>query len=338
MLNLASAVIHTLGQTTTASSTSQTPKLDRESIKRALQLIRESPVLVIGALFPSTIRQGEEGGAAASKADSSSGQQSQKLLVARARALSPLGLTRHEARAKKRQLLKQRDELATKLGSLAQSLSNVPHNAGSTPEKLLQELTIGIHSMQAALGVQATSFRTDATSAQLSSSLNTLLAHYVSAQQGRVDLILSPSPLGSGPPSTLSRLWPTMILAPVATIIIIRVVTSSWDTIVEKAIEGKETVKGFAINWVYEPCLKLLDTIRTGEQDGVIMSKESLSSDLQSLERMVTEFSSEKYGLKGPELEAVTQKVREGDMTTVLKIYESELKVSTRQRRSTTIS
>ena len=57
------------------------------------------------------------------------------------------------------------------------------------------------------------------------------------------------------------------------------------------------------------------------------MSKESLNSDLQSLERMVTEFSAEKYGLKGAQLDAVTQKVREGDLTTVLKIYESELKV-----------
>lgn len=41
---------------------------------------------------------------------------------------------------------------------------------------------------------------------------------------------------------------------------------------------------------------------------------------------MVTSFSAEKYNLSGPELARVTARVKEGDLTHVLKIYESELK------------
>ncbi len=49
------------------------------------------------------------------------------------------------------------------------------------------------------------------------------------------------------------------------------------------------------------------------------MSRESLASDLQSLERMVTDFTADKYGTSGAELQAVAARVREGDLTQVLK-------------------
>lgn len=236
-----------------------------------------------------------------------------------------MGLTRHEARHKRKELLTQRDQLATRLGVLAQTLSKNKRETPQNTEQLMQEVNQRVADMQTALEVTSSSVN---SSGSIATSLDDILSRYVEAQQGRVDTILSYAPTGAGPPSRLARLWPTFVLAPLGTIIVIRVVTSSWDTIVEKAKEARETIKGFAINWVYEPCLKLLDTIKTGDEEGVIMSKESLNSDLQSLERMVTEFSAEKYGLRGAELDAVTQKVREGDLTTVLKIYESELKVS----------
>lgn len=43
---------------------------------------------------------------------------------------------------------------------------------------------------------------------------------------------------------------------------------------------------------------------------------------------MVVAFSSEKYGMQGVDLEAVARRVRAGDLSEVLKIYEEELKVS----------
>lgn len=304
MVNLGSAVFHSLSH-----NTSQSIDFDRESAKRAWRLIRDSPVLVIGALFPHTIRQGE------------SASTSQKLLIARARVLSPLGLTRHEARAKRKLLLKQRDQLATRLGTLAQTVTKSAQDTAQSPEQLLQELSEHVGDMSEALAVHPSNVKES-----LSSSLNLLLSKYLDSQRASVDAFLSPSPSGSGPPSAIARLWPTFVLAPIGTIIVVRIVAASWDTIVAKARDAQDTAKAFAINWIYEPCLKLLDTIRTGDEEGVIMSKESLNSDLQSLERMVTEFSAEKYGLKGAELDAVTLKVREGDLTTVLKIYENELK------------
>jgi nuclear-control-of-ATPase protein 2 len=318
---LASALYHSLSRSTTASESPSRPlRLDSDSLKRAWRLARDSPVLVIGAVFPSTIREGQD--------LFTSSLQSHNFLLA-GRALSPLGLTRHEARSKRRQLLKQRDALATRLGLLAQKMDSVPQEAEESPSALLQELQRRIIDMQQALNAQTTAVSADpdVASRHIASSLETILSQYVDAQQDEINAVLSSSPKGNGPPSAMARLWPTIVLVPVTTIIVVRVVTASWDTIVEKAVEVQETMKGFAINWVYEPCLKLLDTIRTGDQEGVITSKESLNSDLQSLERMVTEFSAEKYGLRGAELDNVTQRVREGDLTTVLKIYESELKV-----------
>ena len=166
-------------------------------MKRAWRLVRGSPVLVIGALFPHAVR-GEP-------------QSSQKLLIARGRALSPLGLTRHEARAKRKQLLEQRDQLATRLGSLTQTLSKTSRQTINRPEELIQELSDRINDMQTALDVPSSEVN---RTAPLPTVLNAILSQYVGAQQSRVSLLLSPSPMGSGVPSRVARLWPTFVLAP----------------------------------------------------------------------------------------------------------------------------
>ncbi len=56
------------------------------------------------------------------------------------------------------------------------------------------------------------------------------------------------------------------------------------------------------------------------------MSKDSLNSDLESLERMVVDFSRDNGVTDPVELGKVVEKVQRGDLTTVLKKYEEELK------------
>jgi nuclear-control-of-ATPase protein 2 len=80
---------------------------------------------------------------------------------------------------------------------------------------------------------------------------------------------------------------------------------------------------------VVEPAKKVIGTIRHDEDSEVsIMSKRSLEADRASLERMVVDFA-----VKNPEGAALDEahiadiraKVREGDLTTVLRSYEKDI-------------
>lgn len=344
--------------------------IDGETFKRALQLLRSSPNHVVGALFPlavdssaapsSPFRSGliqaqgadqEQERGETRKAQKKKGGLPTSLLVSRARAFSPLGLTRHEARTKRSHLMRERDTMAEKLGALALAMrADQPHSPpgsqvgdtsgvaiasiGANLDALREELRKRIQDLQKAVALAAgpdeaaeLSSSSLATADGMARSLDGILTRSFTTRQAYVASLLSPSPVGLGVPSRLARLWPTLVLTPLTILVGGRLIVQSWDTIVAKAYESRETVRAFFVNWVYEPCIKLLDTIRHGDdQEGIIMTRESLNSDLRSLERMVTSFAQEKYHLQGAELEAVATKVREGDLTNVLKIYEDEMR------------
>lgn len=346
IINLAVVIGKKLGETTLAplASASQDRSfshqerhrraelsLNTQTLRRSWNLIRESPVLAIGALFPLSVNEDTSSRDNGNFETFNQKKKSKKpQLVSAARILTPFGLTRHEARSKRGKLIKQRDEMAIKVGTLSQALSEVDARdlKNISAEDLQKELWERVREMQNALQVQDSSEASTSTvgNKDLSSSLHELVNIQISQQRKHVDVLLSSSPVGLGLPTRLARLWPALVLGPVVSLVAIRLVTRSWDTIVAKAQDARETVKGFIVNWVYDPCIKLLDTIRTGDQEGMIISPESLNSDLQSLERMVSDFSAEKYGISGPELDEVAARVREGDLTTVLRIYEAELK------------
>lgn len=84
------------------------------------------------------------------------------------------------------------------------------------------------------------------------------------------------------------------------------------------------------IHWVWEPTLKVLDTIRVKEENQQfgVSSKEGLRSDLASLERMVVQFAKEHYSLSDQEIVQLGNKVRDGDMSVILRAYENEIKVN----------
>jgi nuclear-control-of-ATPase protein 2 len=293
--------------------------ISRETIKQGWRLARDSPALAIGALFPLSVQRESRNAAQADQNSSDKRIQ----LVSAARILTPIGLTRHEARSKRRELNKERNTMAERLGTLAQHLNEV-ERSGTTVNaaQLHEEVGQCIVKMQSTLQIESTA----RSSGDLGMLLHEVITTQLDVQQKRIDALLSAAPVGLGLPSRMSRLWPVLVLGPVTSLIALRAITKSWDTILAKARDARETLQGFFVNWVYDPTIKLLDTIRTGEEQGMIVTPESLNSDLQSLERMVSEFSAEKYGLQGSELEAVAKKVREGDLTNVLKIYETELK------------
>ena len=89
------------------------------------------------------------------------------------------------------------------------------------------------------------------------------------------------------------------------------------------------TVIDFWSNWVVEPTKKVIGTIRHDEESEVsILSKRSLEGDRASLERMVVDFAVDNPD--GPQLNDVQiaeirAKVKEGDLTLVLRAYEKDM-------------
>jgi len=152
-------------------------------------------------------------------------------------------------------------------------------------------------------------------------------------------------------PSFLTRSWPYLLSIPVVTTLTARTIYNNRQSLINYALDSVETTKRFVIDWVVEPVRKILETVRGGETMA-LMGRDSLRSDLevsshchfrscrvlrklilwsvgrQSLERMVVDFGRDEYHLSGPELDVLAEKVRSGDLTTVLKAWEKDIKVS----------
>ncbi|BGP13680.1 hypothetical protein JCM10213_002248 [Rhodosporidiobolus nylandii] len=127
------------------------------------------------------------------------------------------------------------------------------------------------------------------------------------------------------PPSALTRAWPYLLTLPLLSYTAGRVLYRNKDSLARFARESAETVRGFVVDWVVEPVKKILETVRGGETVG-LMGRESLRSDLDSLERMVLDFARDEYHLPPDELTALSEKVRSGDLTAVLKAWEKDIK------------
>ncbi|KAJ3944308.1 Nuclear control of ATPase protein 2 [Colletotrichum fioriniae] len=94
------------------------------------------------------------------------------------------------------------------------------------------------------------------------------------------------------------------------------------------------TVRDFWFNWVIEPTRKIVGTIRHDSSSEIaIMSRDSLKADRESLERMVVDFALDKPHFAGDgssltdaQIEIIRTKVSEGDVTPVLRAYEKDLR------------
>lgn len=135
-----------------------------------------------------------------------------------------------------------------------------------------------------------------------------------------------------GRPSRLVRYWipGTVFLLSGSTLL--RLLTNRRAEIRQWIQEFGITVIDFWSNWVVEPVKKLIGTIRHDESSEVaIMSKDSLKGDRESLERMVVDFVVDHTRESGAryteaDIAEIKTKVREGDLTPVLRAYERDLR------------
>ncbi|KAF3767876.1 nuclear control of ATP synthase 2 [Cryphonectria parasitica EP155] len=138
----------------------------------------------------------------------------------------------------------------------------------------------------------------------------------------------------SGRPSRLIRYWLPAGILLVSSSTILRILVNRKADIVNWIRDFGVTARDFWLNWVVEPVRKVIGTIRHDSQSEIaIMSRDSLKADRESLERMVVDFAVDKPSLAGasaPLSEAqivdIRAKVKEGDVTPVLKAFEQDLR------------
>ncbi|KAH9889850.1 NCA2-domain-containing protein [Cubamyces lactineus] len=127
-------------------------------------------------------------------------------------------------------------------------------------------------------------------------------------------------------PSRLTLIWPRLVFLPPLALYAIRTAYASRASLEELTKEAVETIKSFWEGWILEPLRGIVKTVRAGHDDGVIVTKESVRADLDSLERMTLALAQEKLHYGQPELAALSQQVQMGDLTAVMQIYEEDIK------------
>ena len=132
-----------------------------------------------------------------------------------------------------------------------------------------------------------------------------------------------------GKPSRLVRYWVTGLAIFFSSGTLLRILFYRKAKITTWIRDFGTTSVDFWNNWVIEPTRKVIKTIRHDKESEIaIMSKESLRGDKDSLERMVVDFARDNPNtstglpLTNSEISVVRAKVREGDLTPVLRSYE----------------
>lgn len=135
-----------------------------------------------------------------------------------------------------------------------------------------------------------------------------------------------------GRPSRLIRYWLPATALLLSSSTLLRIFVNRRADIMAWVRDFGATAMDFWYNWVVEPVKKIVGTIRHDEDSEVaIMSKGSLEGDRASLERMVVDFAIDNPDTSGAPLTPsqiadIRAKVKEGDLTPVLKAYERDLR------------
>lgn len=133
------------------------------------------------------------------------------------------------------------------------------------------------------------------------------------------------------------RAWPAFVIYPAAVLGTARVVTANWASIVDTLANARDTLKGLLMSWIYAPTVRLLRTLRLGEAERrMLVSRDTLQSDLASLERMVTTLLEDR-GVRGSALADASVRVQNGDLTPVMQLYEAQIREPVRSVLSGTL-
>jgi nuclear-control-of-ATPase protein 2 len=248
---------------------------------------------------------------------------------------SPLQLTRREMLTNIGSLTKARDAAAVRVGILASQgpmWRTLGYTSAVAPEELTDEASrvysvlcdvLDVngdgHSLLTATAVEAQVGKTkgNATPATLLDILE--------KQIPRVETILDTTLKQYGRPSRFTRLWFGYLFLPPALFFAATAIARNKDWMKEQLANAKETIKGFVVQWVWEPIEDIAETMRGGGK-GLDVSPETVKADRESLERMVLDLGRDYYRITdSSSLEALKKQVESGDLSAVLKVYEQEM-------------
>ncbi|KAF7846393.1 hypothetical protein BT93_L4469 [Corymbia citriodora subsp. variegata] len=133
-----------------------------------------------------------------------------------------------------------------------------------------------------------------------------------------------------GTPPRLVRYWIPGVLLLLTGGSLLRILANRRAQVLQWIRELGQTTIDFWFNWVVEPTKRLVGTIRHDETSELaVMSKDSLRSDRESLERMVVDFAianpENGSAYSDAQIAAIRLKVKQGDLSTVLRAYEKDI-------------
>ncbi|ESK95766.1 hypothetical protein Moror_12495 [Moniliophthora roreri MCA 2997] len=226
----------------------------------------------------------------------------------------PYHLTRQECLFKRQQLEEIRDERASALGALAQArlaLNDILEQNDQEAFRLFSS------EMDQILCGEATKQQTSLSGIRHFSSVTLPRAASLHTIQLQSNQLLRPS--------RFTLIWPRLILGPPLLLYAASTLYHSRGSLMELARESKEVVKGFVVDWLIEPLMGVLDTVRSKDRS-VIVSKEGVEADFDSLERMALSLAKDQLHYGPEQLGELSRQVRAGDLTPVLKLYEEDIR------------
>ncbi|KAI0200368.1 ATP synthase regulation protein NCA2 [Astrocystis sublimbata] len=282
------------------------------------------------------------------------------------RMMSPVALCRAEARGKQAKLKKLREMTASGLGVLidegfafsgtgsddgrsegelampnSQEWKGVVERSVALMDMMLREfldLELSTGQMEdkvfAAVAEDALTIQSDEDDqnrpAVVAQRLHALLSDHIHSSTKIARKLTTKN----GQPSRLVRYWLPATALLLSSTTILRIFVNRRKEILEWVQDLGSTVRDFWFNWVIEPVRKVVGTIRHDENSEIaIMSRDSLRADRESLERMVVDFAVDRpdpatgvSSMSDSQVAEIRSKVREGDLTTVLRAYERDLR------------
>ncbi|KAJ3981467.1 ATP synthase regulation protein NCA2-domain-containing protein [Lentinula detonsa] len=237
--------------------------------------------------------------------------------------LVPLHYTLQEVSLKKLELLRIRDDRARTIGSLVllrpevqkflESKVSLPDNEPGQLMHLTRDLLLAVNPES----VQDEHNASDFTLFRLSTLANL-------SQRNSLQL----HTLGLSRPSRLTRLWPRLVFGPPLLLYSTYYLYSSRGTLLNFVYDAKDVFNGFIVDWCVKPLAGVLDTVKTSKSDqaGWLVTKEGVQADYDSLERMARSLASDHLRYTPSQLDELSARIRLGDLTPVLKLYEEDIK------------
>ncbi|THV03904.1 NCA2-domain-containing protein [Dendrothele bispora CBS 962.96] len=234
----------------------------------------------------------------------------------------PYHFTRQECLYKKKELETIRDERARSLGELAQlrqflQLGLEREGGDASLESFMSELNRVISDNQYASSASPSSQSVIQGLSLFSSTTLQSCAVRYSERLEKQQLLR---------PSRITRSWPQALFGPPLLYYACTSLYESRKSLYEFGQETKSVVKGFLVDWLIEPLKGVVDTVRSKEDNGVIVSQEGVTADYQSLERMSLALAKEQLHYGPEQLEQLSQRIKVGDLTPILKLYEDDIR------------